>query len=69
MAIEQLPECETTDGTDSPFTAIFTANADGGWLTVLKLGDGATLSRWFPDEEDARRYPDELTAWLNGRNR
>jgi len=68
MVSEQLPGRITPDATDRPFTAIVTTHADGGWLSILKLGEGATLNKWFPDEEGARRYPDELAAWLSWRN-
>lgn len=39
----------------------------GEWVTVVDLGDGATLTKLFDHEDDARRYCDELAGWLRGR--
>lgn len=39
---------------------------EGGWIVDIVLGDGATLSKWFPDAESARRYPTDLRSWLDG---
>jgi hypothetical protein len=47
-----------------PFAASIGPDADGGWLTVVLLHDGASVSKWFEDEDAARRYPIELAAWL-----
>jgi hypothetical protein len=47
-----------------PFSAHVAPDAEGGWLTVILLHDGASVSKWFEDEDAARRYPIELEAWL-----
>ena len=65
MSSDQSQRSVTPDFTHPAFTAVVTPNPDGGWLTILTLRDGATLSKWFQDEERARRYPDELAGWLN----
>jgi hypothetical protein len=36
----------------------------GGWVSEVRLGDGASVSKWFATEEEARRYPRELAQWL-----
>jgi hypothetical protein len=64
MAIEQ--RLETSERRDR-LAASITATADGRWLTRIDLGGGASLSRLFPDEEQARRYPEDLVAWLGQR--
>lgn len=53
----------------SALAARVVAAPQGGWVAVLDLGDGATLSKWFPSEGEARRYPHELAEWLNRRSR
>jgi hypothetical protein len=35
-----------------------------GWLVVITLGEGASMSKWFEAKEDALRYPEELADWL-----
>jgi hypothetical protein len=54
------PPCEPKPS----FPAQVTAAVRGGWVTVIDLGVGTTLSRWFPDEEHARRYPEQVIEWL-----
>lgn len=39
----------------------------GKWVTVVDLGDGMTLRKFFDREDDARGYGDELAGWLRGR--
>ncbi|MGE5098546.1 MAG: hypothetical protein ACM3SX_01015 [Deltaproteobacteria bacterium] len=39
----------------------------GGWIIEIVLGDGATVSKWFPDAESARRYPLDLQIWLESK--
>jgi hypothetical protein len=46
------------------FSASIRPNRDGGWLTVVHLGDGASLTKWFPSQDEAKRYPGELAEWL-----
>lgn len=50
-------------------TAVFSASVqpthDGGWITVVHLGDGLSLTKWFPSEDEAHKYPEELAAWLS----
>jgi hypothetical protein len=40
---------------------------DGGWLAVVGLGDGASVTKWFAHREGADAYGDELAAWLERR--
>jgi hypothetical protein len=46
------------------FTTTVKPNGRGEWLTVVDLGDGICLSKLFAKEDAARRYGDELAAWL-----
>jgi hypothetical protein len=48
-------------------TASITPAPNGHWVARIDLGAGASVSRVFPDEEQARRYPEELEAWLSQR--
>jgi hypothetical protein len=64
MEIEQLQE---ESERNTRFAASISATPDGRWVTRIDLGAGASLSRLFPDEEQARRYPEELAAWLGRR--
>ena len=50
--------------TTSGFSASVEPNRDGGWLTVVNLGDGASLTKWFASHDEAQRYPGELAKWL-----
>ena len=67
MANEQSHASMHLTVTERPFSAGVRPNPDGGWLAEVHLSDGATLTKWFPQEEDARRYPDELADWLRHR--
>lgn len=40
------------------------AKADGRWLAVVNLGDGASVSKLFDSRFEALHYGDELAAWL-----
>jgi hypothetical protein len=55
------------DATPKPFSTAVRPNPDGGWLAEVNLGDGATLSKWFPSRHEAELYPEELAAWLRSR--
>ena len=67
MATERLPApIRDTASLVAPFDAVIRADLEG-WVTIIDLGKGATLSKWFPDEEHARRYPVELMSWLSRR--
>jgi hypothetical protein len=48
------------------FMARVTAGPNGGWVTELEFGDGASLTKWFERMTDAERYGDELQLWLEG---
>ena len=64
MASEH-PTRPVESGTTTPeFSASIHPNRDGGWLTVVNLGDGASLTKWFPSQDEATRYPGELAEWL-----
>ena len=64
MANEQPPKSMQSPTTNSELSASIQPNRDGGWLTVVHLGDGASLTKWFASQDEAQRYPDELAAWL-----
>jgi hypothetical protein len=67
MTLEQnLPQPSCDASRVAVFSAHVTAHPGGGWITVVVLGDGASVSKWFPAEAEARHYPDELIAWLEG---
>ena len=40
------------------------AKADGQWLAVVSLFDGASVSKLFDSRFEALHYGDELAAWL-----
>ena len=61
---EHRESLRSEHGPAEPFSAHVAPDADSGWLTVIVLHDGASVSKWFEDEDDARRYPIELAAWL-----
>ena len=46
------------------FTTSVTPTTRGDWMTVVNLDHGITLSKLFDCEDAARRYGDELAAWL-----
>jgi hypothetical protein len=50
-----------------PFHASVSPNPDGGWLAIVNVGDGASLTKWFERKEQAEGYGDELAAWLEQR--
>ena len=64
MANEHSTRSTQSDTTTPAFSASVRPNRDGGWLTVVNLGDGTSLTKWFSSQDEARRYPDELAEWL-----
>jgi hypothetical protein len=58
------PSGVDTSTATATFSASVQRNRDGGWLTVVQLGDGATLTKWFSSQDEAERYPGELAEWL-----
>jgi hypothetical protein len=64
MANEHPRAPAQSEMTQCGFSASVEPNQDGGWLTVVNLGDGASLTKWFASQDEAQRYPDELAAWL-----
>ena len=64
MANEHPAKSVQSHATPATFSASVQPNRDGGWLTVVNLGDGASLTKWFANQDEATRYPDELAAWL-----
>jgi len=46
------------------FKTAIEAKADGQWLAVVSLFDGATVSKLFDSRFEALHYGDELAAWL-----
>ena len=61
------PERESVSGVDGLSLFSYTAvrpYGHGGWVSEVRLGDGASVSKWFATEEEARRYPRELAQWL-----
>ena len=67
MANEHANRSVQSQTTTPGFSASVEPNRDGGWLTVVNLGDGASLTKWFPSQDEAKRYPDELAEWLTRR--
>jgi hypothetical protein len=65
MGNEHPPNQAQSGMTQPSFSCSVEPNRDGGWLTVVNLGDGASLTKWFPSKDEARKYPDELAAWLS----
>ena len=64
MANEHATGPVQPETTPHAFSASVRPNRDGGWLTVVNLGDGASLTKWFPSQDEANRYPEELSNWL-----
>lgn len=64
MANEHATGRVQPETTTPAFSSSVRPNLDGGWLTVVNLGDGASLTKWFPSQDEARRYPNELAEWL-----
>jgi hypothetical protein len=64
MANEHPPKSVQPETTSARFSASVQPNHDGGWLIVVNLGEGASLTKWFASQDEARRYPDELAKWL-----
>jgi hypothetical protein len=64
MRNEHPPKSVQSLTTQATFSSSVQPNRDGGWLTVVNLGDGASLTKWFASKDEANRYPDELAAWL-----
>ena len=64
MRNEHPPKSAQSLTTPAAFSSSVQPNRDGGWLTVVNLGDGASLTKWFSSKDEAKRYPDELAAWL-----
>ena len=64
MANEHPAKSVQSHTTPETFSASVQPNRDGGWLTVVNLGDGASLTKWFASQDEAKQYPDELAAWL-----
>ena len=60
--IQLSPDCEHS----GVFPTRLVADG-GGWIIEIVLGDGATVSKWFPDAESARRYPLDLQIWLESK--
>jgi hypothetical protein len=61
---DEHPTTAVESDTTPAFSASIRPNHDGGWLAVVHLGDGASLTKWFSSQDEAKRYPDELAAWL-----
>ena len=50
-----------------PFSTSVSLDPMGGWVTTIQLDGGASVSKWFEAEADAREYPSEIIAWLEER--
>ena len=63
------PNPDTADNASRPeqFKTSVEAKADGQWLAVVNLGDGASVSKLFDSRFEALQYGDELAAWLANR--
>ena len=55
MANEHLGGPVQPDTTTPAFSASVRPNLDGGWLAVVNLGDGASLTKWFASQDEAHR--------------
>jgi hypothetical protein len=55
------------DSPEQQFTTSVEAKADGQWLAVVNLGEGASVCKLFDNEVDALHYGEELSAWLASR--
>ena len=64
MTPASVPANETST---RPFTISVTMAADGGWLTIVDFGLGATLTRLFDNEREAGAYGGKLAVWLANR--
>ena len=61
------PEQNRVAGVDGLSLFSYTAvrpHGRSGWVSEVRLGDGASVSKWFATEDEARRYPRELAEWL-----
>jgi hypothetical protein len=67
MSDEQRHVSPSSVTTQRPFNASIAPNPDGGWLAIVNMGDGASLTKWFQTREGAEGYGDELAAWLEQR--
>jgi hypothetical protein len=65
MIHEQPQHPVSAKVTVRPFSHSVTVHPDGGWLIVVDLSEGVTLSKWFPHEQDAYCYAEQLAAWLS----
>jgi hypothetical protein len=65
MRAEQASRPDAANTTRQPFSAAVTPNPAGeGWLTIVDLGSGITMTKWCEAEEDARHYGAEIARWL-----
>jgi hypothetical protein len=67
MCDEQRQVPPSSVETPRPFNTAIAENPDGGWVAVVSMGDGASVTKWFQTREDAEGYGDELAAWLDQR--
>jgi len=64
MDNERSPGRLSSDREQRPLSAAVAQSSEGGWVAVVHLGEGATVSKWFEHEQDAYGYEDELSKWL-----
>jgi hypothetical protein len=67
MSDEQRHVPSSSVQTHRPFNSSVAENPGGGWVAVVNMGDGASVTKWFQTREGAERYGDELAAWLDQR--
>lgn len=67
---DAMPRSEPDSGraetvsSSEQFKTSVEAKADGRWLAVVSLGDGASVSKLFDSRFEALHYGDELADWL-----
>jgi hypothetical protein len=58
----------SSDQPERQLTTDVTPSPQGGWVAVVNLGEGATVSKWFDDEQEAQHYEEALLEWLAQRS-
>ena len=51
----------------APLKGTVAPHPDGGWVALISLGDGASMTKWFADRDQAEGYEAELAEWLASR--
>ena len=67
MSSEHEHTAISSTGERTRLVARVNPHPSGGWVAVVGLGDGASVTKWFAHREPADAYGDELAAWLEHR--